>query len=310
MKKITLFLCSLAISFIAISQEQPCPDIQSYGFAPISSVGATCTSKVYVYATGDIAANKSLSIKVYIGDAVTGTLISSTCFLVPGGSASTLYESTSFSAPCDATITYVLGRSTNSTCGGSVCGTTITVDAGPLPIALTNFFASRSNAAVTLSWKTESEINAQAFVIQRSTGNGTFVDIATVPAKNIATGSSYTYSDRSNNSKAVTQYRLKMVDIDGVYKNSDIKVVKGLGVAADFSIYPNPSNGAAKVSISDISGPTDVQLIDNTGRILKNVLLTNTNTVDYNSLQKGMYMIRITNKTTGETLTKKLNVVN
>ena len=101
-----------------------------------------------------------------------------------------------------------------------------------------------------------------------------------------------------------------MVDVDGTFKNSDIKVVKGSGVAADFSIYPNPSNGNARVNISDISGPTDVQLIDNTGRILKTVLLTNTNTVDYNSLQKGMYMIRITNRTNGETLTKKLSVVN
>ena len=309
MKKITLFLCSLAISFIAISQQQPCPDIQANGFTPISSVGTTCTSSVFVFATGDVAANKSLRITVYIGNEITGTIIADSCYLVPGGSPSTMYVSPTFSAPCDATITYVLSRSTNSTCGGAVCGTTVTVNAGPLPIALTNFFASRTNGSVALSWKTESEINAKEFVIQRSAG-ATFVDVATVPAKNIATGSSYTFSDRSNNSKAVTQYRLKMVDVDGVYKNSDIKVVKGLGVAADFSIYPNPSNGAAKVSISDISGPTDVQLIDNTGRILKNNLLTNTNTVDYNSLQKGMYMIRITNKTTGETLTKKLNVVN
>ncbi len=309
MKKITLFLCSLAISLLAISQQQPCPDIQSNGFTPVSSVGNTCTSSVFVFATGDVAANKSLRITVYIGNVATGTIVADSCYLVPGGSSSTMYVSPTFSAPCDATITYVLSRSTNSQCGGQVCGTTITVDAGPLPIALTNFFASRTNAAVTLTWKTESEINAQEFVIQRSTG-GTFVNIATVPAKNIATGSSYSFVDKSNTAKSVSQYRLKMVDVDGASKNSDIKVVKGSGVAADFSIYPNPSNGAAKVSISDISGPTDVQLIDNTGRILKTILLTNTNTVDYNSLQKGMYMIRITNRTTGETLTKKLNVVN
>ncbi len=309
MKKITLFFCSLAISMLAISQQQPCPDIQSNGFTPISSVGNTCTSKVFVFATGDVAANKSLRITVYVGNVATGTIVADSCFLVPGGSSSTQYVSPTFSAPCDATITYVISRSTNSNCGGQVCGTTVTVDAGPLPIALTNFFASRSNANVTLTWKTASEINAQEFVVQRSTG-GAFVDIATVAAKNIANGSSYTFTDKSNTAKSVSQYRLKMVDIDGVFKNSDIKVVKGSGVAADFSIYPNPSNGNAKVNISDISGPTEVQLIDNTGRILKTVLLTNTNTVDYNSLQKGMYMIRITDKTNGETLTKKLSVVN
>lgn len=309
MKKITLFLGSLAISLIAISQNTPCPDLQGNGFTPISSVGNTCSSSVFTFATGDVAANKSLRITVYQGNVATGTVIADSCYLVPGGSTSTKYVSPKFSAPCDATITYVISRSTNSTCGGQTCGTTVTVNAGPLPIALTNFFASRSSTGVTLSWKTESEINAQNFVIQRSAGS-TFVDIATVAAKNIATGSSYAFVDKNNANKMATQYRLKMVDVDGASKNSDIKVVKGSGVAADFSVYPNPSNGAAKVSISDISGPTDVQLIDNTGRILRSILLSNTNTVDYNSLQKGMYMIRITNKTTGETLTKKLNVVN
>lgn len=309
MKKITLVLCSFAISLLAISQANPCPDVQSSGFTPISSVGNTCTSSVFVNATGDVAANKSLRITVYIGNAASGIIVADSCYLVPGGSASTIYVSPQFSAPCDATITYVIGRSTNANCGGSVCGQTITVDAGPLPIALISFFATRSNGAVNLSWNTASESNAQAFIIQRSAGEA-FVDIATVPAKNVVTGSHYSFTDKSNSSKVVSQYRLKMVDIDGSFKNSEIKVVKGSGAAVNFSLYPNPSNGSAKVSISDLSGPTDVQLIDNTGRVLKSILLTNTNSVNYNNLQNGMYMIRIVNKTTGETLTKKLTVRN
>lgn len=308
MKKITLLLCTIAINIFAFAQNTPCPDIQSHGFSPISSTGTTCTSQVYAFATGDVAANKSLNIKVYIGNAVTGTLVADDCFLVPGGSTSTKYESSVFSAPCDATITYVLARSTNSTCSGQTCGTTITIDGGPLPISLNSFFATRTNGVVKLNWKTASEINAKAFIIQRSTG-ASFIDVATVPASNNTNGSSYSYLD-NNNSKTISQYRLKMVDIDGSFKNSEIKIVKGSSETSDFTIFPNPSNGDVKVNISDISGPTDVQLIDNTGRILQNKLMTNTNTVDYNNLQKGMYMIRIINKTNGEILTKKLTVVN
>ncbi len=308
MKKITLLLCLLAINIIAFSQNVPCPDIQSHGFANITTVGSTCTSKVYAFATGDIAANKSLNIKVYIGNAVTGTLIADNCFLVPGGSASTVYETSAFSAPCSATITYVLARSTNAVCGGTTCGTTITIDGGPLPINLTSFFAKRTNGKVSISWKTASEINAKSFVIQRNSGSG-FIDIATISAGNNINGSSYFYTDNNNN-KTVSQYRIKMLDIDGSFKNSDTRIVKGNADFSDFTVFPNPSNGNTKVSITDISDPTDVQLIDNTGRMLKTVSLNNTNTIEFNNLNNGTYIIRIINKNSGESSTKKLSVIN
>lgn len=112
-----------------------------------------------------------------------------------------------------------------------------------------------------------------------------------------------------NTSKAITEYRLKLVDLDNSFKLSEVRAVKGNGGVSDFIIYPNPSAGDAKVSITDISEPTEVQLIDNAGRVIKTVNMNNSNTVDFNNLQKGIYMIRITNKTTGESLTKKLSVV-
>ena len=75
-------------------------------------------------------------------------------------------------------------------------------------------------------------------------------------------------------------------------------------------MFPNPSNGNAKVTISDISESTEIQLVDLSGRVLKNVIISNSNTVELNSLKKGMYMIRIVNKNSGESTTQKLSVVN
>lgn len=179
---------------------------------------------------------------------------------------------------------------------------------GPLPVSISSFYAKRSNATVAVSWQTESEINAKEFVLQKKTDNG-FIDIATIPAKNAATGTQYSYND-NNNSKGTTQYRLKLVDNDASFKYSEIRTVKGLSAASDFIIFPNPSKGDAKVTITDISEPTTVQLIDNSGRVLKNVLMNNSNTVSFNGLQAGLYMVRIINNNSGESLTKKLNVVN
>ncbi len=310
MKKITLFLGLFITTTLAFSQENPCPTIVSHGFTTVTNNGNnSCTSKVYANATGDISAQKGLRIQVYIGT-VASTPIADNCFIVPKNSPSTLYEGSTFTAPCNATIIYVITRYTasNGTCQGGTCGIAITVDGGPLPIKMSAFFAKRNNASVGLSWQTESEVNAKEFVIQRKIGND-FIDVATIAASNNSNGSKYVYSD-INNLKGISQYRLKMIDINGSFKYSEIRAVKGTAAASDFTVFPNPSTGNAKVTITDISESTDVQLVDNSGRVLKNVSMNNSNTVDFNNLQKGMYMIRIINKNSGETLTKKLSVVN
>jgi Secretion system C-terminal sorting domain len=311
MKRITLFVVMLTISITTFSQTNPCPDIQSHGFTPISSSGPNCTSKVYAYATGDISSQKSLQISVYVGSVAPANLVAEACHIVAANSASTYYETPSFTVSCTATIIYVLrrGTSSNGICGGGECGATFTVTGGPLPIKLTNFFAKRNTASVGLSWKTTSEINAKSFIIQRKTGNE-FFDVATIAATNKANGSMYTYEDKNTNN-SISQYRLKLVDMDGFIAFSEIRTVKGAsGSVSDFIVFPNPSTGNAKVTVTDISESTDVQLLDYSGRILKNVSMNNKNTVDFNSLQSGMYLIRIVNKNSGETSTKKLNVLN
>jgi hypothetical protein len=310
MKKITLFLGLLISATLAFSQEKPCPSLGAYGFTLISSNGNVCTSKVYVFASGDISAQKGLGIQVYLGTEAVGTPIAEACFVVPKNSAEALYETDPFIAPCDGTYTFVITRYTasNGTCGGGTCGTTVTVNGGPLPVKMTGFYAKRKNATVGLTWATETEVNAKEFIVQRKAGTD-FTDVATVAASNSSRGGSYIYND-VNNYKGVSQYRLKMIDQNGVFNYSEIRTVKGTSAANDFTVFPNPSTGNAKVTITDISEPTDVQLVDNSGRILKVVSMNNSNTADFTNLQKGMYMIRIINKNSGETLTKKLNVVN
>jgi len=310
MKKFTLILGLLVTNLLAFAQETPCPDIQSYGLVTSTVDGPNCTSKVYAYATGDIQSPKGLRIQVYVGAVVPANLVADVCHIVPKSSPSTYYESTSFTAPCTSNITFVLTRYTasNGNCQGGTCGTTITVDGGPLPIKLSNFYTKRNNNSVVLSWKTEAESNAKEFIIQRKLGNE-WINVATVAASNLANGSTYTYTD-ANNSKTTSQYRLKMVDVDGKFGNSDIRAVKGTAAVSDFTVFPNPSTGNAKVTIADVSETTDVQVVDNAGRIIKTLAANKNNTVEVNNLQKGMYMIRVINKETGESLTKKLTVIN
>jgi hypothetical protein len=186
-------------------------------------------------------------------------------------------------------------------------------EGGPLPINVSSFLVARTTSAVALNWKLEAGVNVSKFEVERSFDNtSSFKSIATVTG-NITSAAlqSYSYTDNSNKSTAVSFYRLKIVKSSGEVSYSDIKTVKGFGGArAGHIIFPNPAFGNAKITISDLSEPTKVQLLDNSGRLVKSATLTNSNTVELNGLVKGNYMVRIIGTVSGQSEVQKLTVIN
>ena len=79
---------------------------------------------------------------------------------------------------------------------------------------------------------------------------------------------------------------------------------------AELMIYPNPSVGNARITISDVSEPTRIEVLDNAGRLIKNLMLNNTNSVELNGLLKGAYTVRIIGSVSGNTEVRKLTVIN
>lgn len=294
--------------------QTPCPVVNGYGFSIVSSASGNCTSKVFAYVTNNLAAVKSVRIQVYNGLGVTGPLLIDNCLTVPGNTMSAYVETGLFTAPCMAVITYVISgfNSSNGTCSaGAVCGTSVTVisiSAGPLPIKMSSIYAIRKNNTVRLNWQTESEINGKEFIIQRKTEKD-YIDVATIPATNRTNGSSYSYID-NNNFKAISQYRLKMVDEDGKFAYSEVRTVKGIESTNDFNVFPNPSTGSAKVTVSDISEPSDIQLIDLSGRVVKTMSMNNTQSINIQGMHNGVYLLKLTKRNSGESLVKKITVVN
>ena len=177
---------------------------------------------------------------------------------------------------------------------------------GILPISIKTFNATRNKGYVQLNWETSLEINGEAFVIERKTGND-FVTVATVAANNNASGSTYSFTD-NNNMKSVSEYRLKLVSKDADAKYSETRIVKGTG-NVDFTIYPNPATRNAKISISDVTNSTTVQVLDNTGRIVKTLSFKNSNTIEVNDLERGIYRIQLMDTNSGIKVTKTLTIL-
>ena len=296
MKNFTLSIAMLLLSAMAIAQTQVCPT----DFKRNNGNGACAAGKIiFTYSV--------CPSPVYIIDSIraNGVIANVTVSTGTCNNGKVEYCFTGGNLPTANTLQvyFSIPGSSNSGFGCFV------PSGGPLPVLISSFYAKRNGNAVVLNWTSESEINAKEFVIERNSGSG-FVAIGTVAAQNRETGSSYTYTDNNNSSKTVSQYRLKMVDKDASYKLSEIRPVKGTAAVSDFTVFPNPSLGNAKINITDISAATTVEVIDNAGRILKTIELKGNNAVNVDNLQKGIYLIRITNKETGDVLTKKLTVSN
>lgn len=305
MKNFTLSIAMLLLSTIAFAGN--CIKVTAAVFTNPSNDGTNWILTINWEADGQ----KYMYVTVKVnGTPVPG--ISNNCFSVnAGGGATGTKIYTGIVAPGGIPALSATFERFTGNCGtGSSCGYTqvIPLGGGTLPIKISSFYTKRNGNNVTLNWKSETEINAKEFIIERNTGNG-FVALGTIAALNNAEGASYSFVD-NNNSKTVSEYRLKLVDLDATYKLSETRAVKGSGAVSDFTVYPNPSSGYTKISIADVTEATTVEVIDNAGRVIKTIALKNSNSVEVNGLQNGIYLVRVTNKATGEAVTKKLSVSN
>jgi hypothetical protein len=298
MKNFTLILA--LVFFTATGFSQACPNIlPSSGF---TASGNNITLTVNYTANGQ--KHIQYSIKC------SGSVIRTGCISVKGDGSDTLQ----FSCSGAYSVTLTPGTGTcdhGTTCGDVVIISSPVVEAGPLPVVMGNLGIQRKSEKVLISWQTFHEIELSGFEIQRAYDNSSYQTIGKVSAHvNSNSVLSYSFEDNSNTAKGVSFYRIKMIDKDGGFSYSPIKSIKGLEGKSDFIVFPNPSNGSAKITITDLNEPTVVEVVDNSGRLVKTVTLTNSNFVQINDLHKGGYFIKITRKESGATSAKKLSVIN
>ncbi|HVS96434.1 MAG TPA: T9SS type A sorting domain-containing protein [Puia sp.] len=146
---------------------------------------------------------------------------------------------------------------------------------GTLPIILADFGARLNEGVVDLNWTTALEMNSDHFAIERSSNAGAGWEvIGTVPAHgNSAVSLNYSFAD-SKPLQGTAEYRLQMVDRDGVYKYSEVKSVR-LGVVTSVSVYPNPARDFVNVTLGNASGFTLIRLYNQGGQLLQEKSLNN-----------------------------------
>jgi len=187
-------------------------------------------------------------------------------------------------------------------------------DCATLPVNLKSFTAVRNNTYVNLKWETAQEENSKGFDIQRKISNDGWKTIGYVGTKAINGNSSsplnYDFTD-PNNTKGITQYRLRQLDINGKQSYSLIRSVRGESQKGKTIIYPNPSNdGRINVVFEDKDASRNVSLTDANGRVIKQWKNVLSNTLQIENLLTGFYTLRIINSETGEQVVEKIVVKN
>jgi SdrD B-like domain/Secretion system C-terminal sorting domain len=187
---------------------------------------------------------------------------------------------------------------------------------GILPVRLYSFQAYIVNSKVELKWMSDYEKDAAHFAIEKSTDGRTFQQIGIVMAANSNdVNSSYQFSDNVNSEKGIFYYRLKMVDINGSFEYSEVKIIRtksnrqnGISIQA----YPNPVVSQLRVTIPQTWSNKKVtyQLIAANGLIVKAIQRTNssqTELIDMNNFANGTYIVRVSceNESTQQLIVKQ-----
>lgn len=175
-----------------------------------------------------------------------------------------------------------------------------------LPSTGVNLTAALNGNDVSLNWKTLTEINSKEFQIERSTDGVNFVAIGSKPAAgNSATQIDYTAVDPNMNVN-VYYYRLKLVDLDGNYKYSNIAIVKKAGGIKGVRAFPNPAVSNISLEFSNLKGGLyNVTLYNQAGQQVYNKQVTIQQAVQYvpverGSLAPGSYLVSVKNANADE----------
>lgn len=162
----------------------------------------------------------------------------------------------------------------------------------PLPLNLLSFKASRllNPNKSKLEWTTDNEVNTSHFEIQRSYNGVSFTSIGNVAAKNSSGINYYLFTD-STPVIGGNFYRLKQIDRDQKFTISNTVVVN-FGSTKNLLLYPTVVQ--TDFVIHGSKEKDNVRVIDATGRIVKQIILTQPNqSINIKHLPNGIYWVKV-----------------
>lgn len=145
------------------------------------------------------------------------------------------------------------------------------------------------------------ERDVSHFVIERSFDGKDFTDAGILFTDgNSDTRREYNFKDELHTTTGLVYYRLKIVDVDGKYKQSAVRIIKITedNAAGSITVYPNPVVNEIRVTLnSNWQDKTlQIQVMNTNGQPviqLANTKPGQTETINVNALTPGIYLVRV-----------------
>ena len=169
-----------------------------------------------------------------------------------------------------------------------------TINGQALPVKFNTFDASLMNSKSLLSFSTASETNNDYFTIERSSDGVEFDAIGEIKgAGNSSSELKYEFTDE-NPLPGINYYRIKQTDFDGKYSYTEIKSVRHH--VSKITVSPLRTDG--RLQITSTQDNYDVVLYNAAGQeVFRKNTLNGDQTIDIESLEAGIYFVKIVDQT-------------
>jgi hypothetical protein len=143
-----------------------------------------------------------------------------------------------------------------------------TLPDGTVPVTLLGFTAVKNGAKADLDWRTTSELNTASFSVERSSNGVAYIGIGSIAAAGTSTTEkTYSHTDAAP-LKGSNYYRLKMIDTDGSFTYSPVRVVN-FDKADEITIFPVPAK--EYINVRGAASGAQVDIISITGQRVASV---------------------------------------
>ena len=167
---------------------------------------------------------------------------------------------------------------------------------GLLPVNFTNFFISKTDQNIQLSWSTDKEINNSHFEVERSFNGLNWEKIAViVGSENDKNNSNYSYSDKEI-SRPVVYYRIRQVDIDGRSVYTSIKTIRTGEAISPLKIYGSEKNIIIDFNTT-VKSKIVVSVANNSGQVITRKSYSNSSykiNLNLSGVPSGLYIVQVT----------------
>lgn len=170
-------------------------------------------------------------------------------------------------------------------------------NASPLPVTLTNFSAECSSKEIKVMWTTQTEINNDYFVLEKSYDGFVFFEVVQINGNgNSNVSNSYQTSIEAENK--IVYFRLKQVDFDGTTSYHNIIASNCSNNTFEVTQMVLTSNQLSFHIQTDMDDNFKIYLYDYRGRLIidqSQIFSKGLNTIKINNLDlsSGIYMLSV-----------------